>query len=83
MDANELADCISQMDAFTNYQRGKVLAAAAELRRLKALEKDATRYRWLRDEMTATDFGRITHESGMPLIGSNLDAAVDAAMENK
>lgn len=43
-------------------------------------EQDAKRYRWLRDEMTAGDWGRIRHDSGMPRIGHELDAAIDAAI---
>jgi hypothetical protein len=39
--ALELADTISGMDTFTEYQRGKVLKAAAELRRLAEVEAAA------------------------------------------
>jgi hypothetical protein len=37
--ALELADSITRMDTFTEYQRSEILKAASELRRLAAIEQ--------------------------------------------
>jgi hypothetical protein len=47
--ALELSDSLCRMDTFTEYQRSVILKAAAELRRLAALEraiKDAQPVAW-------------------------------------
>jgi hypothetical protein len=60
--------------------------AAAEIRllldRLEKAEKDAGRYRWLRDRHDTSDtFWHVRGSSGDPVLSGRLDIAIDTAME--
>lgn len=89
MTALQLADYLDGLYCSTDFNLDKGFLAAAELRRLAELERDAARYRWLRDS-SANQFqhpivvSQEISEYGMryvgPLISKNLDAAIDAAM---
>lgn len=89
MDANELADAICDYtrrgfeteDMAQKRRMALHKEVAAELRRLKALEKDAMRYRWLRAPENANqDEWNLFGPYSTP---SEIDAAIDAAMEAK
>ena len=65
------------------------LGIAAQQARIAELEKDAARYRWLRDKMLGVDFD--WNESGLTALsfempegcayGGNCDQNIDAAMQ--
>lgn len=83
MDALELAD---ELDAY--HTRPIHRLAAAELRRLAALEKDALRYRWLKLRLYRGNVDVAEAYITMKVVGScpepaEIDAAIDAAMERK
>ena len=54
------------------------------LTELDAAREDAARYRWLRDECKAGDWGKVSGPySQMLMIGAQLDKAIDAARKGE
>ena len=82
MTALELAEILQGMTLPRGYNNGVLDDAAAELRRLADLERDAARYRWLKEYYSPECQGRYMTDidRGWYGDGSELDEAIDAAM---
>lgn len=81
-------DCIAAGINFAGYERGVSDAAEAfgrnsrQSERVKELERDAARYRWLRDCGPDWQHLNILDQRGS-LVAESLDAAIDAAMKEQ